>query len=316
VFATARGEPLTRSRFGEAWRDAVEGAGLPAGTTYHDLRHFYASLLIDHGESVKVVQRRLGHASATETLDTYSHLWPDSEDRSRDAVDSVLGRSCEPSVSQAAPPIAFPQVSVRGRMGGEPAGKPDSVPAPEARGATIYLGPVLPPASCGLPGARRAACERACLALLRTGFAGPPASPPAPVRSYRTLSPSPRSLRPGPKGSRPRAVRRSALCGTFRASPRLGVTQRPALRSPDFPQRCAAPPRSPGRLPAPGYRRWWRQPVGTRMRPHCSHFASPRFARSCASSNSTAVSWRRQPWQVRPTSSATASPSLRSRSSS
>jgi len=67
VFTNARGEPLTRSRFGEAWRDAVEEAGLPAGTSYHDLRHFYASLLIDHGESVKVVQRRLGHASATET---------------------------------------------------------------------------------------------------------------------------------------------------------------------------------------------------------------------------------------------------------
>jgi hypothetical protein len=31
------------------------------------------------------------HASASETLDTYSHLWPDSEDRTRQAVDSVLG---------------------------------------------------------------------------------------------------------------------------------------------------------------------------------------------------------------------------------
>ncbi|CUR54549.1 hypothetical protein NOCA2190006 [metagenome] len=48
------------------------------------------ALLIRHGESVKTVQARRGHASATETLDTYSHLWPDSEDRTRDAVDSVL----------------------------------------------------------------------------------------------------------------------------------------------------------------------------------------------------------------------------------
>jgi hypothetical protein len=37
------------------------------------------------------VQARLGHASAAETLDTYSHLWPDSEDRTRLAVDEVLG---------------------------------------------------------------------------------------------------------------------------------------------------------------------------------------------------------------------------------
>jgi integrase len=40
---------------------------------------------------VKVVQARLGHASASETLDTYSHLWPDAEDRTCAAVDSVLG---------------------------------------------------------------------------------------------------------------------------------------------------------------------------------------------------------------------------------
>jgi integrase len=37
------------------------------------------------------VQARLGHASAAETLDTYSHLWPDSDDQKRQAVDEVLG---------------------------------------------------------------------------------------------------------------------------------------------------------------------------------------------------------------------------------
>jgi integrase len=42
-------------------------------------------------KSVKVVQARLGHASASETLDTYAHLWPDNEDRTRAAIDQVLG---------------------------------------------------------------------------------------------------------------------------------------------------------------------------------------------------------------------------------
>ena len=50
---------------------------------FHELRHYYASLLIRHGESVKTVQARLGHASASETLDTYSHLWPDNDERTR-----------------------------------------------------------------------------------------------------------------------------------------------------------------------------------------------------------------------------------------
>jgi integrase len=43
------------------------------------------------GESVKVVQAQLGHATAAETPDTYSHLWPDSEDQTREAIDQVLG---------------------------------------------------------------------------------------------------------------------------------------------------------------------------------------------------------------------------------
>lgn len=95
VFTSQRGEPIRRPRFSEDWRPAVARAGLPVGTRFHDLRHFYASLLIRHGESVKVVQARLGHASAAETLDTYSHLWPDSEDQTRAAVDSVLGAAAD-----------------------------------------------------------------------------------------------------------------------------------------------------------------------------------------------------------------------------
>jgi len=90
IFTNERGGPLRRNRFGEIWRAAASRAELD-GLRFHDLRHFYASLLIRHGESVKVVQARLGHASASETLDTYSHLWPDNEERTRAAVDLVLG---------------------------------------------------------------------------------------------------------------------------------------------------------------------------------------------------------------------------------
>ena len=90
MFVTDAGRPIGRSAFGHVWRAAVKAAGAPAGTGFHKLRHFYASLLIRHGASVKTVQARLGHASASETLDTYSHLWPDSDDRTRAAVDAVL----------------------------------------------------------------------------------------------------------------------------------------------------------------------------------------------------------------------------------
>jgi len=51
---------------------------------------------------VKTVQARLGHANAAETLDTCSHLWPDSDDRTREAVDHVLGIPAEYILSTAA----------------------------------------------------------------------------------------------------------------------------------------------------------------------------------------------------------------------
>ncbi|MCU1612533.1 MAG: transposase [Frankiales bacterium] len=83
-------EPITRQLFSKMWRATVTRAGLLREITYHSLRHYYASLLIRHGESIKTVQERLGHSSAVTTLNTYSHLWPDSDDRTRAAVDEVL----------------------------------------------------------------------------------------------------------------------------------------------------------------------------------------------------------------------------------
>jgi len=92
LFTTATGTPLVRGTFSKVvWQPAAKAVGLRPGDNFHSFRHYYASLLIRHGESVKTVQARLGHASAVETLNVYAHLWPDSEDRTREAVDLVLG---------------------------------------------------------------------------------------------------------------------------------------------------------------------------------------------------------------------------------
>jgi integrase len=101
IFTNAAGDMIRRSNFGTMWLRVTKSVGLD-GLRFHDLRHYYASLLIRHGESVKTVQARLGHANAAETLDTYSHLWPDSEDRTREAVDNVLGNSAEYILSTSA----------------------------------------------------------------------------------------------------------------------------------------------------------------------------------------------------------------------
>lgn len=80
--------PWQLQRAFRAARASVED--LPEGFRFHDLRHYYASLLISSGLDVKVVQTRLRHASAKTTLDTYGHLWPDSDDSTRAAVDVVM----------------------------------------------------------------------------------------------------------------------------------------------------------------------------------------------------------------------------------
>ncbi len=72
------------------FRKAARGAGLSDEITLHDLRHFYASLLIRNGASVNFVQARLDHKSATETLDSYGHLWPDADEQTRNILNEAL----------------------------------------------------------------------------------------------------------------------------------------------------------------------------------------------------------------------------------
>lgn len=118
IFTAPRGGPVLRAKVGEAWRDAeirvwarhtghelgADGWRIPAATLdawtkahpsghgrrFHMLRHVFASVLIASGASVRVVQARMGHATAAETLDTYSHLWPDDDDRTRAAIDAMF----------------------------------------------------------------------------------------------------------------------------------------------------------------------------------------------------------------------------------
>ncbi|WP_338701293.1 tyrosine-type recombinase/integrase [Streptomyces sp. Q6] len=101
VFANGHGNALNTGNWSRVWSNTVKRANtrltaaghapVPVGTSMHSLRHFYASMLIQHRESVKVVQRRLGHSKPSTTLDVYVHLWDDVPDTTADAVQGVLG---------------------------------------------------------------------------------------------------------------------------------------------------------------------------------------------------------------------------------
>ena len=55
----------------------------------HALRHHYASVLLDAGESIKAVSEYLGHSDPGFTLRVYTHLMPTSHERSRQAIDAA-----------------------------------------------------------------------------------------------------------------------------------------------------------------------------------------------------------------------------------
>ncbi len=91
ICTTSDDEPIRRAFYSTSvWRPAIRRARIEGSPTFHDLRHFFASALIAHGASVVQVQARLGHASANETLGTYSHLWPDDDDRTRQAIEDAF----------------------------------------------------------------------------------------------------------------------------------------------------------------------------------------------------------------------------------
>ena len=106
MFTTRKGAPLGHVYYGHNLMGrAVTKAGLPKGTTSHDLRHHYASVLLAAGESVVAVAERLGHEDASLVLSTYGHLMPDSDDRTRTAVDAAwkkAGPGCAPTRARSA----------------------------------------------------------------------------------------------------------------------------------------------------------------------------------------------------------------------
>ena len=74
VFPNKAGGPINHNNLvNRHFNPALKAAGLPI-IRFHDLRHTYASLLIEQGENIKYIQSQLGHSSPTVTLDIYAHL--------------------------------------------------------------------------------------------------------------------------------------------------------------------------------------------------------------------------------------------------
>jgi integrase len=101
LFPGENGHPWHQNTVGYYWRTTRAAAGVDA-LKLHDLRHFFASGLIAQGCDVVTVQRALGHSNASVTLNTYAHLWPSAEDRTRAAAGAMLADTLAPESDKGA----------------------------------------------------------------------------------------------------------------------------------------------------------------------------------------------------------------------
>ena len=99
VFASLDGNVLEERNVRTMFARLLEKAGL-RHIRIHDLRHTFASLLLQQGESVVYVKEQLGHASIQITVDTYGHLIPGAN---RAAVDGLDDAPAHPNATQAQP---------------------------------------------------------------------------------------------------------------------------------------------------------------------------------------------------------------------
>lgn len=96
----AEGHAWNRNEFNRrVWRPALEAVGVAPSreTGMHQLRHHYASVVLDAGVSIRALAEYLGHTDPGFTLRTYAHMMPESEDRARAAIDAAHRAPAEPA---------------------------------------------------------------------------------------------------------------------------------------------------------------------------------------------------------------------------
>ena len=90
IFTNSFGKPVDVSNYINGhWAKLKKAAGLPENFRWYDLRHTHATLLLLSGVPIKVVSERLGHATVTQTVNTYYNLIPGLQEQAVNALDKM-----------------------------------------------------------------------------------------------------------------------------------------------------------------------------------------------------------------------------------
>lgn len=90
AFPDALGAPLNPMALTRAFQSLAHVLGLKE-LRLHDLRHFHASVMLQHRQSPALVSQRLGHASVSTTMDIYSHILPGWQKEAANAFAKAMG---------------------------------------------------------------------------------------------------------------------------------------------------------------------------------------------------------------------------------
>jgi integrase len=90
VFTSTIGTPLEPRNVNRRFETLRADAGLE-WLRLHDLRHAFATFLLDQGEELRTVMELLGHATIRLTADTYGHVLPPRARNAAEAIDRLLG---------------------------------------------------------------------------------------------------------------------------------------------------------------------------------------------------------------------------------
>jgi len=84
------GKYIPLDYYSRTLRRSMKALGIDKYVRFHDLRHTHATLLLEQNVEAKIVQDRLGHSNISTTMDLYSHVTKNAQDRAVEKLDEII----------------------------------------------------------------------------------------------------------------------------------------------------------------------------------------------------------------------------------